>query len=390
MMGISGNLRRLRAEMRRLRADRSGVMAMLVAMSLPMLVGAAALTIDIANLRYVQGRMQSAADAAALAAIARLDTPTDAKAAAVDYTGRNVPSGFGDVTRTGDVEIGIWDPVGRSFTASNDVSQINAVRVSAIRSRARENAVPMILMQFFADSAPDLQATAIAARQLVVQYEPPEKTDLDNQAWDYNRIYAYCFKYNGNGPAASRRKQMALVADNVPKSGTGVSNFWTEAGKRGFGKVPNPLAWPECEKGESLSFRLENIREVKQAISNSSTTKTLWSNYDKNKSKQTFNHYLDTAISGGVETFPGLGSEKLVETIRCVTLAACTAPSKHVKGQPVRVAGAPCLPGRYMYFGWEDRPPSSGGSDEDYDDIRITMRCPRTGTLGDGMSRLVG
>lgn len=376
--------------LRRLRKDRSGVVAMLVALSLPMLVGAAALTIDIANYRYVQGRMQSAADAGALAAIAKLDAPANAKAAAVDYAGRNVPDGFGGVTRSSDVEIGIWDPVAGTFAVSNDVSQINAVRVSAIRSRARQNGVPMILMQFFSDSAPDLQATAIAARHLVVQYEPPEKTDLDNQAWDYNRIYAYCFKYNGSGSAASRRTQMALVADNVPKSGTGVSNFWTEAGKRGFGKVPNPLVWPKCEKGESLSFRLENIRDVKQAISNSSTTKTLWTTYDKNKATQTFNHYLDTVISGGVETFPGLGSEKLVETIRCDTLSACTAPSKHVKGTPLRVAGVPCLPGKYMYFGWEDRPPSSGGSDEDYDDIRITMRCPKTGTLGDGMSRLVG
>lgn len=376
--------------LRRLRKDRSGVVAMLVALSLPMLVGAAALTIDIANYRYVQGRMQSAADAGALAAIAKLDVPADAKAAAVDYAGRNVPDGFGGVTRSSDVEIGIWDPVAGTFTTSNDVSQINAVRVSAIRSRARQNGVPMILMQFFSDSAPDLQATAIAARHLVVQYEPPEKTDLDNQAWDYNRIYAYCFKYNGSGSAASRRTQMALVADNVPKSGTGVSNFWTEAGKRGFGKVPNPLVWPKCEKGESLSFRLENIQNVKQAISNSSTTKTLWSTFDKNKSTQLFNHYLDTVISGGVETFPGLGSEKLVETIRCDTLSACTAPSKHVKGTPLRVAGVPCLPGKYMYFGWEDRPPSGGGSDEDYDDIRITMRCPKTGTLGDGMSRLVG
>ena len=382
MIRISRNLKRLRK-------DRSGVVAMLVALSLPMLVGAAALTIDIANFRYVQGRMQSAADAGALAGIAKLDTPTDAKAAAADYAGRNVPAGFGDVTKSSDVEIGLWDPVARTFAVSSDPALINAVRVSAVRSSARQNGVPTILMHYFSSSSPNIQATAIAARQLVVQYEPPEKTDLDNQAWDYNRIYAYCYKYTGSGTPESRRSQMALVADNVPKSGTGVSNFWTEAGKRGFGKVPNPLVWPECEKGESLSFRLENIREVKQAISNTTTTKTLWTTYDKNKSKQTFNHYTDTAISGGVETFPGLGSEKLVETIRCDTLSACTAPSKHVKGTPLRVAGVPCLPGKYMYFGWEDRPPSSGGSDEDYDDIRITMRCPKTGTLGDGMSRLV-
>ena len=254
---------------------------MIVALSLPMLVGAAAITVDIANFRYVQGRLQSAADAGALAAISKIDKASDAKAAGVDYASRNVPSTFGTVTQSGDVEIGIWDPEARSFTPSSDTAQINAVRVSAVRSAGRRNGVPTIFMQYFDQSAPNMQVQAIAARQLIVQYEPPEKTDLDNEAWDYNRLYAYCYKYNGTGSAASRRSQMALIADNIPTSGSGVSNFWTEAGKRGFKKVPSPLVWPECDKGESLSFRLENIREVKQAISNTTTNKTAWTNYDK-------------------------------------------------------------------------------------------------------------
>ena len=109
MLTLSGNLRRLRR-------DKSAAVAMIVALSLPMLVGAAALTVDIANFRYVQGRLQSAADAGALAAISKIYKASDAKAAGADYAGRNVPQGFGDVTQSGDVEIGIWDPVARSFT----------------------------------------------------------------------------------------------------------------------------------------------------------------------------------------------------------------------------------------------------------------------------------
>lgn len=385
MMSLSRNLRRLRR-------DKSAAVAMIVALSLPMLVGAAAITVDIANFRYVQGRLQSAADAGALAAISKIDKASDAKAAGVDYVGRNVPQGFGTVTQSGDVEIGIWDPEARSFTPSSDAAQINAVRVSAIRSAERRNGVSTIFLQYFDQSAPEMQAQAVAARQLIVQYEPPEKTDLDNEAWDYNRLYAYCYKYNGTGTAASRRSQMALIADNVPTSGTGVSNFWTQAGKRGFGKVPSPLVWPECDKGESLSFRLENVREVKQAISNSTTTNTAWKNYDKSVSTMKYDYFTDTAIAGGVETFPGL-TKSVIETVRCDTAVLCD-PTKSgsvvPKGKnrtPV-LSGQPCLPGKYMYFGWEDRPPGSG-SDQDYDDIRILMRCPKTGTLGDGMSRLV-
>ncbi|TPE61824.1 hypothetical protein FJQ54_07990 [Sandaracinobacter neustonicus] len=385
MNGLSRNLRRLRR-------DKSAAVAMLVALSLPVLIGAAALSIDIANFRYVQGRLQSAADAGALAAISKVDKASDAKAAGVDYAGRNVPTGFGTVTQSSDVEIGIWDPVARSFTVSADATQINAVRVSAVRNVQRRNGVPTIFLQYFDQSSPNMQAQAVAARQLIVQYEPPEKTDLDNEAWDYNRLYAYCYKYSGTGTAASRRSQMSLIADNIPTSGSGVSNFWTEAGKRGFGKVPSPLVWPECAKGESLSFRLENIREVKQAISNTTTTKNAWAAYDANKSTKLYNHYTDTTIASGVETFGGL-TESVLETVRCDTKDLCD-PNKtgtvipKGKNRTPQVSGLPCLPGKYMYFGWEDRPPTHG-SDRDYDDIRILMRCPKTGTLGDGMSRLV-
>ncbi|PZU51344.1 MAG: hypothetical protein DI568_01785 [Sphingomonas sp.] len=384
MIGLSRNLRRLRR-------DKTAAVAILVAMALPMLVGAAAITVDIANFRYVQGRLQSAADAGALAAISKIDVASDAKAAGVDYAGRNVPDGFGAVTQSSDVEIGIWDPAAHSFTPSSDAAMINAVRVRALRSAERRNGIPTIFLQYFDKSAPNMQVQAIAARQVIVQYEPPEKTDLDNEAWDYNRLYAYCYKYNGTGTAASRRSQMTLIADNVPTSGTGVSNFWTEAGKRGFGKVGNYI-WPECDKGESLSFRLENIREVKQAVSNTTTTKNAWTNYDNNKANMLFNHYTDTVIAAGVENFSGL-TQSILETVRCDTKDLCD-PNKSGtvipkgKNRTPQVSGLPCLPGKYMYFGWEDRPPN-GGSDKDYDDIRILMRCPKTGTLGDGMSRLV-
>jgi hypothetical protein len=52
-----------------------------------------------------------------------------------------------------------------------------------------------------------------------------------------------------------------------------------------------------------------------------------------------------------------------------------------------------------MYFGFEDRPPGQSGAngtwldpawtDTDYDDIRIVMKCPNSGRLGDAFVRLV-
>lgn len=41
-----------------------------------------------------------------------------------------------------------------------------------------------------------------------------------------------------------------------------------------------------------------------------------------------------------------------------------------------------CAPGKFMYYGWEDRPPEGGGSDRDYNDIRIIIECPTVATTG--------
>jgi len=49
----------------------------------------------------------------------------------------------------------------------------------------------------------------------------------------------------------------------------------------------------------------------------------------------------------------------------------------------------PCVPGKFMYFGWEDRPPGIGWSDEDYDDILFVMRCPTGLSVTYGAARLV-
>ena len=53
----------------------------------------------------------------------------------------------------------------------------------------------------------------------------------------------------------------------------------------------NPVVWPECEAGESLSFRLRNIREAKNR----------WENGQTINNPTQFNHFTDTRIVLGVE-----------------------------------------------------------------------------------------
>lgn len=385
------------------RQNRRGAVAMIVAIGMPVLIGASALAIDIANLQYVDNRMQSAADAAAIVAVNKLSKPSDAVAAAVDYAARNVPGNFGTVTTNSDVTVGIWDAEAATFTASSDADLLNAVRVQTRRGADRQNAVPTILMQYLGKSSSTITAQAIAARQLVVQYEPPEHTNLDPDAGDFNELYVYCFNYQGTGTVESRRSQMTLISNNMP-AGQNIKTISNNV----VNAVPaNPLVWPECGKGQSLSFRLRNIRHAKSWPALwANANATVQTNPTLRPGRPEYNYHTDTSIADGVETFGGLGGKPILQTVRCDTANLCD-PKKTGNIIPVKknstspaLSGKPCMPGKYMYFGWEDRPPGQSGAkavwtdpawtDGDFNDIHIRMRCPRSGMLGDGMTRLVG
>jgi Flp pilus assembly protein TadG len=352
---------------------------MVFAMAIPAMLGAAALAIDFGNYRYVEGRLQNAADAAALAGLQAIDRPTEVPAEVLSYAAQNVPASFGTIMTGSDIQLGVWDPEQKRFTPGQN-PDTNAIRVTVTRSGARGNAVPTILMHMFGGS-PDMSASAVAARQLIVQYEPPVATNLSNEAHDFNELYVYCYDYGGSGPAASRRSQMTLISNNYRTN----RDVIAESGGRITAVPANPLVWPECAAGESLSFRLRNLRSAKNE----------WENGRRPTNITEFNHHSDTRIELGVEYFDGLSSVTILETVRCDTESACTPgrtgsiiPSG--RNRTPLVSTVACEPGKFKYFGWEDRPPQLGGSDRDYDDIRILMKCPRQGRLGDGMSRLVG
>lgn len=364
---------------RALARNRSGAIAVMFAMAIPAALGAAALAIDFGSYRYVQSRLQNAADAAALAGLQVLDRPSDVPSEVVSYAAQNVPGTFGTIMTTSDVELGVWNPDLKRFEPGPAADQ-NAIRVTVQRSAARGNQVPTILMHMFGGSV-DLSASAIAARQLIVQYEPPVATNLSNEAHDFNELYVYCYKYGGTGTPDSRRSQMTLISNNYRTD----RDVIADSGGRITAVPADPLVWPECEAGESLSFRLRNLRSAKNN----------WERGIRPTNITEFNHHTDTRIELGIEHFDGLSSVTILETVRCDTENACTPgrPGSIIpsgRNRTPLVSTVACEPGKFKYFGWEDRPPQLGGSDRDYDDIRILMRCPRQGRLGDGMSRLVG
>lgn len=231
-----------------------------------------------------------------------------------------------------------------------------------------------------------------------VQYEPPEKFDLQPDAGDYNQLFAYCFQYDKPGDPTARRKQMTLIADNDGNS--------------------YDFDWPQCGEGEALSFRMRNVRHAR-------AYPHVWNNPHQWPYRAEYDFFTDTTITGGVETHTirrevgwippawqdyhhggkfSPGTFDVLETVLCDTLEECVEESKggilpEGKNRTPQVSEEPCQPGKYMYYGWEDRPPGQPGpngtwtdpawTDRSYDDIRIVMKCPTAGQLGDRLVRLV-
>jgi Flp pilus assembly protein TadG len=403
--------------MRKILSNKRGAVAAAFALTLPVMLAGMAMAVDYSMFRLTHTRMQIAADAAALAAIGTLSDSDSTKVSkALAMVSANVPEDFGPVTQASDVTLGRYTGDG-TFTPATG-SAVNAARVVAIRSPARGNAINRIFSMFISNEDLTISTVAIAARPTNVSYEPPALTLLDNEAGDYNELYVYCYDQDGPGSDFDRRSDMTLIANNVRSPNTpdisanslpASQDMVLISGGRITRNPPSPseLVWPKCEeKGMTLSFRMRNIRHVKSHPG-------LWSNRNlridgKQPNRPEHNHYTDTRVANGLESFPGL-IQPITDNVRCDTLAECNtlvAPNLvfpagfNRKNRNPRSAPEGCVPGKFMYFGWEDRPPNQTGAsgswldpawtDKDFDDIGVVMRCPRSGQLGTGKPRLVG
>lgn len=343
----------------RWRDDRSGVAAVIFALVAPVLIGSVALYTEFTMRNHVRSQLQQAADAAALAAITQLGDREAARQLATRFASGNVAESFGAVTTDADVTFGLYDPTARSFTSSEE--NVNAVRVMAVRSAERGNALPLYFAALLGGDTVDLAAMSIAARTVTIHYDRPLVTELDPEAADFNRVSVYCFDFMGPGPAADRRRAMTPISDNV----SGILDF----------------DWPQCEPHESMSFHLFNVRNARANPGQLTHPR-----------RQEYEYYSDTSIGNGVEFFNF--EVDILRSVRCDTAAECTpgTPSSIVplgKDHRPRTENRPCLPGRFMYFGWEDRPPGMGWSDEDYDDIVFVLACPGGEDVQYGLARLV-
>ena len=362
--------------MRRFVFDRRGNVAIVLGIGIIPVVGFVGATLDYSRAADLRSFLQTKADAAALNAAVNGDEQNHATLLA--GLEAEIASKYADVD--GLAVGGEW------ITSAN-------FRVDA---RATiDTAIIHILPGIDRGIEVAVRAVAQVSPEQTT-YDPPEKVDLEPDAGDYNELFAYCYAYDSMGPPKTRRSQMTLIADN-------------DGGDYNF-------EWPKCEEGEALSFRMRNVRHAR-------AHPHVWNNPNQWPYRAEYDFYTDTALIGGVEQFslrreitelpgawepyhdnPQTEDFEVLETVLCDSEEECVGESKggiipEGKGRIPQQANEPCSPGKFMYFGWEDRPPDQPGpnsgwtdpawTDRSYDDIRIVMKCPETGTLGDRQVRLV-
>ena len=149
------------AGFRRFARDERGSVLPIVGLCLTVVLGFAALAIDVGQQAALRTQLQATADAAALAAASELPNPQKARAKAADYAEKNMPRAQnGQVLADNDIVIGTWYAETRQFMPGGPVA--HAVQVTVRRSTANHNAVPTLFMFLFGKDHVDMAAQARA------------------------------------------------------------------------------------------------------------------------------------------------------------------------------------------------------------------------------------
>lgn len=143
-----------------------GVTLIYATFALIALSAVSSLAVDWGRVQLVKSELRAAADAAACAAVLQVDGGVDtaiaiAKAAAAE----NVVDGAPLVLTDADIEFGEWDEDTQAFTVltGTDRADADAIRIRAVRSNGRGNAVPLLFGAFIGRSKQDVEVYAIAS-----------------------------------------------------------------------------------------------------------------------------------------------------------------------------------------------------------------------------------
>ena len=124
--------------------------------------------VDVSAMATESVRLQIAVDSAAHAALVKREVSTvpEAKARALDLVEMNLPASYyGDVVHDAEIVFGVWDHDSRTFSA--DPSSGSAVRVTARRTDANDNAMQTYMWQVIG-----VDSMNLVAQSTYTTYDP--------------------------------------------------------------------------------------------------------------------------------------------------------------------------------------------------------------------------
>lgn len=233
--------------LRRFLDDQRGAAAVFFAGGLFMLLGTAAIAVDLSYLYSLRGKLQNTADAAVLASADELPDTDTVKSIALTYGPKNMASAeHGTVIANDGVQTGSWDFRARTFTP--DGTPLNAVQVTAGRSTDNGNAVSLFFAQVLGFATSDVVTQAVGA-QLTISV--PCLLSLDESAAAAAKVNNGTVKVDGCGFHSNSKAPDAidvaqngtLEADSICASG-GISGAGTSdpPPQTGCPQISDPLA----------------------------------------------------------------------------------------------------------------------------------------------------
>ncbi len=143
---------------------RRGATIVLVAVCIPLLLGLAAVTVDLGHLYCVRTELQNAADAAALAGASGLPDEWEVRERAQAIARANTANGHAIELPDDGLDVGFWDSEMQSFTTvpEEDDDIPDACRVKVRLDEAHGNAVELSFGQIFGWRTAETGASAVA------------------------------------------------------------------------------------------------------------------------------------------------------------------------------------------------------------------------------------
>lgn len=254
-----------------LASSERGAVAVMVAVMLPVLIGFAAMSIDIGQALVARNELQDVADAGALAGARRLGTiyqgltpaqqvsyslanPAPVISDVQNVASQNYGAGRAITVNVGDISIGQWNSTNKTLTVTS--ANPDAVRVTARLDGTTNGPVSTFLANIWGITSVDVRATATAALTGTSTTNPGElQTPFGISQFRFNDP-AYC-----NAP-------IKFYPTNDPTSCGGWHTFTTTPPNANTlrnqidGMIPNPPTFtsPATQAGvTSLDFIGGNI-----------------------------------------------------------------------------------------------------------------------------------